>query len=87
MAAALRWHANRLREAFIEQCDALELIQRMDSPDTAIYLDPPYLRSTRNAAGSGRYVKEMDAAAPPPAGAAELLSRRGGPVRVPVAVV
>ncbi|TMR91334.1 DNA adenine methylase [Nonomuraea basaltis] len=61
MGAALRWHAARLREAFIEQCDALELIGRMDSPDTAFYLDPPYLRSTRNAAGSGRYVKEMDA--------------------------
>lgn len=56
MTAALRWHAARLREAFIEQCDALELIARMDSPDTAFYLDPPYLRSTRNAAGSGKYI-------------------------------
>ncbi len=61
MGAALRWHAARLREAFVEQCDALELIARMDSPDTAFYLDPPYLRSTRNSAGSGKYVKEMDA--------------------------
>ncbi|GAA4600351.1 DNA adenine methylase [Planotetraspora phitsanulokensis] len=58
--AALRWHAARLREAFIENCDAMELIARMDSPQTAFYLDPPYLRSTRNAAGSGRYVREMD---------------------------
>lgn len=57
--AALQWHAARLREAFIEQCDALELIQRMDSPDTAFCLDPPYLRSTRTSAGG--YVKEMDA--------------------------
>ncbi|NRQ31300.1 DNA adenine methylase [Nonomuraea sp. NN258] len=57
--AALRWHAARLKNAFIEQCDALELIARMDSPETAMYLDPPYLRSTRTSAGG--YVKEMDA--------------------------
>lgn len=59
-AAALRWHAARLREAFIENCDAFELIARMDSPATAMYVDPPYLRSTRNVFGSGKYVKEMD---------------------------
>ncbi len=59
-AAALRWHAARLREAFIEQVDAFELIERMDSPQTAMYVDPPYLRSTRNVFGSGHYVKEMD---------------------------
>ncbi|MFI6485178.1 DNA adenine methylase [Nonomuraea sp. NPDC050663] len=59
-STSLRWHAARLREAFIEQCDALELIQRMDSPTTAFYVDPPYLRSTRNEFGSGHYVKEMD---------------------------
>ncbi|TMR90054.1 DNA adenine methylase [Nonomuraea basaltis] len=55
----MRWHAARLREAFIEQYDALELIGRMDSRETAFYLDPPYLRSTRTNAGG--YVKEMDA--------------------------
>ncbi|MCF6466930.1 DNA adenine methylase [Nonomuraea sp. MG754425] len=59
-AAALRWHAARLREAFIEQVDAFELIERMDSPQTAMYVDPPYLRSTRNVFGSGHYVKKMD---------------------------
>ncbi|WP_440063816.1 DNA adenine methylase [Streptosporangium sp. OZ121] len=60
--AALRWHAARLRDAFIEQVDAFELITRMDSPETTFYLDPPYLRSTRNTFGSGHYVKEMDEA-------------------------
>ncbi|MEU7864083.1 DNA adenine methylase [Nonomuraea sp. NPDC049141] len=59
-SAALRWHAARLRKAFIEQVDAFELIERMDSAKTAMYVDPPYLRSTRNVFGSGHYVKEMD---------------------------
>ncbi|MEV1245338.1 hypothetical protein [Nonomuraea sp. NPDC049750] len=44
----------------MENCDAFELIGRMDSPTTAMYVDPPYLRSTRNIFGSGHYVQEMD---------------------------
>lgn len=42
----------------IEHTDALRLIERYDSPDVLMYLDPPYVRSTRK---SGRlYKHEMD---------------------------
>lgn len=42
----------------IEHMDALRLIARYDSPDVLMYLDPPYVRSTRK---SGRlYRHEMD---------------------------
>ena len=37
----------RLKEAQIENTDALTLIERYNSPDTLIYLDPPYLQSLR----------------------------------------
>lgn len=55
--------ANRLRGSStnlvqIEHTDALRLIERYDSPDVLMYLDPPYMRSTRK---SGRlYTYEMD---------------------------
>lgn len=38
----------RLREAQIEQTDAVELIRRFNSPDVLIYADPPYVLSTRS---------------------------------------
>lgn len=42
----------------IERMDALRLIGRYDDPDVLMYIDPPYLRSTRK---SGRlYRHEMD---------------------------
>ena len=37
----------RLKEAQIENIDAIELIRRYDSPDTLIYCDPPYLQKLR----------------------------------------
>lgn len=37
----------RLKEAQIEQADAVELIRRFASPDVLIYADPPYVLSTR----------------------------------------
>ena len=37
----------RLKEAQIENTDALTLIERYNSDDTLIYLDPPYLQSLR----------------------------------------
>lgn len=37
----------RLKEAQIENTDALTLIERYDSEDTLIYLDPPYIQSLR----------------------------------------
>ena len=33
----------------IEQSDALRLVERYDNPQCLIYLDPPYLRSTRRS--------------------------------------
>lgn len=39
--------AVRLREVEIENVDALDLLSRWDRPGTAVYLDPPYLGSTR----------------------------------------
>lgn len=39
--------AYRLRNVEIENTDALRLFDRLDSPTTSFYLDPPYLASTR----------------------------------------
>ncbi len=48
--------ADRLARCFIENMDALELIAKYDTADAVMYVDPPYLWSTRtsfNDAGSG----------------------------------
>jgi DNA adenine methylase len=45
--------AERLRGAFIEHDEALNVIQRYDQGHTLFYLDPPYLAETR----SGRWAK------------------------------
>lgn len=37
----------RLKEAQIEQTDAVELIRRFNHPEVLIYADPPYVLSTR----------------------------------------
>ncbi len=39
--------ATRLKDAEIENTDALELIKKYNRPDCLIYVDPPYLLSTR----------------------------------------
>lgn len=39
--------AKRLKEAQIENIDAVKLIRRYDDEDTLIYCDPPYLRGLR----------------------------------------
>lgn len=39
--------AERLKDAEIENCDALDLVNKYNTSDTLIYLDPPYLLSTR----------------------------------------
>lgn len=41
----------------IEHTDAIELIDRFSSPDVLMYLDPPYLRSTRKS--GALYIHEM----------------------------
>lgn len=46
----------RLKMAQIENVDALVLIERYNDPDTLLYLDPPYLQSTRKR---GMYKCEM----------------------------
>lgn len=38
----------RLKQAFIENDDALSIIDRYDQPHTLFYLDPPYLADTRS---------------------------------------
>lgn len=47
---------SRLKEAQIEQMDAVELIRRFRYPNVLIYADPPYLGSTRS---SRQYHSEM----------------------------
>lgn len=39
----------RLSSVSIECCDAAGLVDRLATPDTVIYADPPYLTSTRNS--------------------------------------
>ena len=39
----------RLRRVVIENCGAIELIDRFDAETTMIYLDPPYVHSTRGS--------------------------------------
>lgn len=38
----------RLKNAFIENDDALNVIERYDKPHTLFYIDPPYLAETRS---------------------------------------
>jgi len=57
-AAAARLRGNTTNLVQIEHMDALRLIERYDNPDVLMYLDPPYVLSTRR---SGRlYRHEMD---------------------------
>lgn len=49
--------AARLKHALIEHDDALEIIERYDTPETLFYIDPPYVLDTRN--NRKRYAYEM----------------------------
>jgi DNA adenine methylase len=40
---------DRLKGVLLENDDAIKVIERMDSPTTLIYCDPPYLTSTRSS--------------------------------------
>ena len=58
--------ADRLMRVTIENCDAADLVDRLASPDTVVYLDPPYVASTRTSASKrccSDYRHEMDDAA------------------------
>lgn len=48
---------NRLRNAVVENKDALELIKKYDDDDVFFYLDPPYIQSTRKS--NQKYMIEM----------------------------
>lgn len=45
----------RLKGVIIENDDAVNVIKRHDSPDTAFYVDPPYLPSVRDAGTDYRF--------------------------------
>lgn len=47
--AQLRAVAERLADAEIESRDALEVVDRFNSAGVLLYVDPPYLRTTRTA--------------------------------------
>ena len=48
----------RLKDAQIENIDALKLVERYNSEDTFIYCDPPYLPEVRRK--RDMYAKEMN---------------------------
>lgn len=50
----------RLRGVHIENCDALELIPRLDQPAALFYCDPPYVHATRDRVhGTNGYRHEL----------------------------
>lgn len=57
-AAADRLRGDTTHLVQIERMDAIRLIERYNSKDVLMYLDPPYLRSTRKT--SKLYKHEMD---------------------------
>ena len=57
-AASARLRSDTTHLVQIEHMDALKLISRYDNSDVLMYLDPPYLRSTRRS--GALYNHEMD---------------------------
>lgn len=55
--AAARLRGGTKNFVQIEKMDALRLIERYNTPDALIYIDPPYVRSTRKS--GALYVHEM----------------------------
>jgi len=45
--------AARLAGVTIESCDAVDLIERLATPETAMYVDPPYIATARTSRGPG----------------------------------
>ncbi|MGN0179560.1 MAG: DNA adenine methylase [Monoglobaceae bacterium] len=58
--AATRLRGDSTHLVQIEHMDALRLIERYNSPDVLMYLDPPYVRAVRRS--GALYAHEMDAA-------------------------
>ncbi len=59
---ALEAVAERMRGVVIERRDAIEILQRHDTPSTLHYVDPPYVHETRSTFKSGKqaYRHELD---------------------------
>lgn len=51
--------SRRLQGVCIEELDAIECIEKYDSPETLFYLDPPYVQSTRCRWRAAGYRHEM----------------------------
>ena len=49
---------NRLSQVIVENRDIMDLIDKYDGPNTFMYLDPPYVQSTRLS--NQEYEEEMD---------------------------
>lgn len=56
--AASRLRGSTTNLVHIENCDAIDLIKRFNKPEVLMYLDPPYLRTTRKSGAI--YAHEMD---------------------------
>lgn len=54
-AAAKRLKGSTINLVQIEHMDALRLIERYNTPDVLIYIDPPYVRSSRKSGALYRY--------------------------------
>lgn len=54
-AAVTRLRGSTTNLVQIEHMDALRLIERYNSPDVLMYIDPPYVRSTRKSGKLYRY--------------------------------
>lgn len=61
---ALQLIVERIRGVVIEQCDAFDLMKRVDGPGTLHFVDPPYHPKTRSAGnrrrGAGYHVYEHE---------------------------
>jgi len=55
----LRYAADRLRDAQIENKPALDVLTYYDSPSSLYYVDPPYVLSSRTEGKRKRYINEM----------------------------
>jgi DNA adenine methylase len=53
--ADLQMYADRLKSITIEYMDAVQVIRKYDEEDALIYLDPPYVPSTRSMGGAATY--------------------------------
>lgn len=48
-------YSDRLRNVTIEMMDAVQVVRKYDAEDALIYLDPPYVPSTRSMGGCAEY--------------------------------